>query len=31
MTILRIDSSITGEQSVSRKLTAAALAQLVRR
>ena len=29
MTILKIDSSITGEQSVSRQLTAAALAQLV--
>ena len=29
MTILKIDSSITGEHSVSRKLTAAALAQLV--
>ena len=28
MTILKIDSSITGEHSVSRKLTAAALAQL---
>ena len=29
MTILKIDSSITGEQSVSRQLTAAALAQVV--
>ena len=29
MTVLKIDSSITGEQSVSRQLTAAALAQLI--